>query len=315
MSRRSVNGKVALITGAGSGINYEFAKMLLSKGCSVMIGDLGLRPEAQALLDQYPRSDSGGSSSGKPAALFHKTDVRSWPQLSSLWAATLSAFSGRCDIVVPGAGLFEPAWSSFWQAPRTPTNPDSPSRDAAAGHEGDGIGHYALLDVNLVHPIRLSQLAIGHWTTTKSPGDLIHVSSMAGRMPFLATPMYMASKHGINGFVKSLGALKDALGIRVSAVAPGAVNTPMWADDPTKAAMSDGGKAIPLGPEEIAQAMLELFEDPALGDGTILEVSLGKRFVVPLFSDVPPTLDETSMDHAGQQEAMLAGIRDNGFKV
>ncbi|KXJ93927.1 NAD-dependent 15-hydroxyprostaglandin dehydrogenase [Microdochium bolleyi] len=315
MSRRSVQGKVALITGAGSGINYEFAKLLLSKGCSVMIGDLAVRPEAQALLDQYPLSSQQQPEAPNrhvSVALFHKTDVRSWPQLSALWAATLSAFSGRCDIVVPGAGLFEPAWSSFWQAPRTPTNQDSPSRD---GDSDGGIGHYALLDVNLVHPIRLSQLAIGHWTTQKQQGDLIHVSSMAGRTAFLAAPMYIASKHGINGFVKSLGALRDSLGIRVSAVAPGAVNTPMWADDPTKASISDGGKDIALGPEEIALGMLELFEDPALGDGTILEVSLGKRFVVPLYTDVPPTIDPTPIDYGAQQERLLAGIKEHGLKV
>ncbi|KAJ7363054.1 hypothetical protein DFH08DRAFT_951261 [Mycena albidolilacea] len=52
-----VKGKTALITGAGSGINFCFAKLLVSKGCNVMIADLVLRPESQALVDEYSAKD------------------------------------------------------------------------------------------------------------------------------------------------------------------------------------------------------------------------------------------------------------------
>lgn len=123
------------------------------------------------------------------------------------------------DIVVPGAGLFEPKWSSFWDAPRTATNPDTASRDPADAEPG----HYAVLDVNLTHPIRLSQLAIGHWTQHKQQGSLIHVSSIAGYSAAITTPLYFASKHGLLGFVRALGGLKEQLGIRSGAVCPGSV--------------------------------------------------------------------------------------------
>lgn len=209
----SVAGKAAVITGGGSGINLAFASLLLSKGCSVLIGDLALRPEAEALLARYPRTDPN-----TPHALFHETNVTSWPQLSSLWDKAVASFP-TVDIVVPGAGLFEPDWSAFWHAPRTDTNPDTPSRDNALANPGS----YATLDVNLTAPIRLSQLAIGHWTRAKRPGTLVHIASIAGYCAAINTPLYFASKHGLIGFVRSLGDLRDELGIRVGCVAPGTI--------------------------------------------------------------------------------------------
>lgn len=135
-----------------------------------------------------------------------------------MWSAALDAFP-TVDIVVPGAGLFEPPSSSFWHAPRTATNPDTPSRDDADADRG----HYAVLDVNLVSPIRLSQLAISHWTAGKQAGCLVHVGSVAGFTSAINTPLYFASKHGLHGFVRSLAALRDKMGIRVGCVAPSAV--------------------------------------------------------------------------------------------
>lgn len=193
-----------------------FARRLLQEGCSVIIGDLKLGAEAEALLKSYPHPPA---ARGIPSVVFHQTDVTSWPQLSSLFDAALAAFP-TLDIVVPGAGLYDPPWSSFWQPPRTATNPDSASRDKADGE----FGHYAVLDVNLVAPIRMSQLAIGHWTKRKEKGCIVHVGSVAGYLAEAASPLYFASKHGLHGFVRSLGDLRDELGIRVSCVAPGPAN-------------------------------------------------------------------------------------------
>lgn len=192
-------------------------KLLIGKGCSVVIADIKLLPEAEALLAEYPLEGGVSRQNSKPSVLFHKTDVTSWPQLTSLWAKTIQVH-GKVDIVVPGAGIFEPLWSSFWKAPKTETNPDTPSRDSADGEPG----HYGIIDLNLVAPIRLSQMAIGHWTTNKQKGCLVLVGSIAGYLGSPIRPLYHTTKHGIHGFVSSLAPLRDALGIRVSAVAPGA---------------------------------------------------------------------------------------------
>ncbi|QYT06162.1 NAD-dependent 15-hydroxyprostaglandin dehydrogenase [Trichoderma simmonsii] len=306
----SVLGKHAIITGGGSGINLAFAKKLLSRGCSVLIGDLGLRPEAQELLKQYPHEPSKAPSASRPAALFKKTDVRSWPQLTELTRAAEAAFP-QVDIVVPGAGVFDPKWSSFWEPPKSATNPDSPSTDDANGDPG----HYAVLDINLIHPIRLSQLAIAHWTSRRIPGSLLVVGSMAGYLYGLGTPMYHASKHGVHGFVRSLGSLRETAGIRTAAIAPGAVNTPLLTDDLER--RSALRQDLAASPEDIAEAMLELLEDPQYGDGTIFEATAEGTRVVPAFNaPMPEFKDGAIVDYMIEIERrLIKKITEEGLKV
>ncbi|KAF4978348.1 hypothetical protein FZEAL_5246 [Fusarium zealandicum] len=302
----SVQGKYALVTGAGSGINLCFARMLLENGCSVLIADLKLQPEAEQLLKEHPFP----AADGRAGVFFQKTNVASWSELSSVWKTALERFPS-VDIVVAGAGLFEPKWASFWEAPRTETNPDTVSRDVADADPG----HYAVLDVNLVSPIRLSQLAIGHWTKTKQKGCLLHVGSMAGYGAGITTPLYIASKHGLHGFVRSLGGLRDELGIRVGCVAPGAVRTPLWSDDPTKAVMLDKDTVL-IDPDEVAQGMWQLVANEELGDGTILEVTKGATRAVPLFNSPVPTGEGILVPgYAASKGTLYEKLRNDGLDV
>ena len=71
------------------GINCCFAKLLLERNCNVVIADLALRPEAQALLDKY---------TSNPRAIFVKTNVIDWDQLSNMFDVTEKEFGGA-DIV------------------------------------------------------------------------------------------------------------------------------------------------------------------------------------------------------------------------
>lgn len=95
----SVGGKTAIVTGAGSGICYCFAKLLLENKCNVVLADLTLRPEAKTLLESY--------SSGSTRAVFQQTDVTKWDQLDRAFDVAVREFGGY-DIVCPGAGVFEP---------------------------------------------------------------------------------------------------------------------------------------------------------------------------------------------------------------
>ncbi|KAL4913922.1 transmembrane amino acid transporter protein-domain-containing protein [Aspergillus aurantiobrunneus] len=287
----SVQGKTAIVTGAGSGINLSFAQQLLENACNVLIADLGLRPEAQALVDQY---------SGKaPRAVFQKTDVTVWTQLEQMFAVAEKEF-GEIDIVCPGAGVYEPHWSNFWRPPGTAV-----SRDA---RDGD---HYGLIDINLTHPIRTTQLAISHFlrhgTDTTRHKAIVHISSIAGQNPSLAAPIYSATKHAVSGFVRSLAKLDDKCGIRVTAVAPGVIKTPLWTDHPEKLKMVDGGKDAWVTPDEVATVMLALVQQDrvseVIGDkeaktgeivypvsgGTVLEVSKTVRSVLPYNDPGPGT--------------------------
>ncbi|KAK5994332.1 15-hydroxyprostaglandin dehydrogenase-like protein [Cladobotryum mycophilum] len=302
----TVEGKYALITGGGGGINLAFTRLLLSKGCSVIIGDLKLTPEAESLLKEYPHP----SLKGKPSVVFHQTNVASWAQLSSFWKAGLEAFP-TIDIVVPGAGVYDPPSSDFWRPPRTETNPDSESKDLADADPGT----YAVLNINLTHPIRLSQLAIGYWTQNKRPGTLVHLSSVAGHLPRAGSPLYIASKHGLHGFVRSLGMLRDPLGIRIGAVAPGPALTGIWdGDENRRDKVLMDAKFISV--EDIVSAMWELVVNEEMGNGTILEVVVGSTRVLPIFNMTPPAPESLQIPGLFTfYGGVLADIKANGLPV
>jgi NAD(P)-dependent dehydrogenase (short-subunit alcohol dehydrogenase family) len=94
-------GKAALVTGGGSGICLEFTKSLLKRGCSVLIADLALRPEAKAVVDSSMSAKNG------TRAVFEKTDVSDWRQLGHAFEVAIKEF-GRLDIVCPGAAVWDP---------------------------------------------------------------------------------------------------------------------------------------------------------------------------------------------------------------
>ncbi|KAK1070316.1 hypothetical protein LTR12_009397 [Friedmanniomyces endolithicus] len=280
----SVDGKTAIVTGAGSGINYSFAKLLLSRNCNVLIADLGLRPEAQKLVDEY------SSPTGKARAVFVKTNVVQWPELENMFVVAEKEFGGA-DIVCPGAGIFEPHWTNFWHPPGTPQSKDSLQPPS-------GIGHYALLDINLTHPIRCTQLAISRWlnptpnskvgkASLTNPKRVVHISSIAGQTPSFSTPMYVASKHAISGFIRSLAQL-DTVGIRVNGVAPGIIKTPLWTDHPEKLQMLDSAQDAWVEPSEVAEAMLRCCEDDSVVGGWVLEVGKGQTRNVEWRDDPGP---------------------------
>lgn len=93
-----IKGKTALVTGGGSGICLELTKRLLAGGCNVLIADIIMR---KGLEEELSASQAGAK------AICVKTDVTNWTQLQQAFDAAMQHF-GRLDIVVPGAGVFEP---------------------------------------------------------------------------------------------------------------------------------------------------------------------------------------------------------------
>jgi len=290
---QQVQGKTAIVTGAGSGINLEFARLLLENGANVLFADLALRPEAEELVQKY--------QSGSPKAVFQKTDVASWADLNDMFKAAEQHF-GSIDIVCPGAGVFEPHWSNFWYPPGTDKSKDDPLG-----------GRYKLLDINLTHPIRVTQMAVSHFlaasppSSTSNPKSIVHIASIAGQSASLGFPLYHASKHGIQALVRCLADLETTHGIRVTAVEPGVVKTPLWLEHPEKLKVVEDSGEDPdkwVTPEEVAEVMLACVRDTQIdsivgGDGrkeemipirggSCLEVLAGTVRDVPLFNNVGP---------------------------
>ena len=255
------------------------AKLLLSRGCNVLLVDLQLRPEAKELVDRYSAEDPS-----KPRAVFQKTDVTSWKDLEEAFNTCEREFGG-VDIVGPGAGVFEPHWSNFWFPPG--------SKESQDAKHGD---RYKMMDVNVTHPIRAAQMAISAFLNPKdgkkcspeNPKRIIMTASIAGQIATLTAPMYVASKWAISGFTRSLARLENTLGIRCNAVAPGMVRTPLLLEHPEKLKMFDESKDTWVMPESIAEAMVKLMEDDELVGGVILEVGTSSQRIVPLFNNPGP---------------------------
>ncbi|KMU74799.1 hypothetical protein CIHG_01115 [Coccidioides immitis H538.4] len=281
---QSVRGKTAIVTGAGSGINFCFVKLLLEHGCNCVLADLALRPEAKELVLKY--------STSAPRAIFQPTDVTDWSQLETMFKAAEEEF-GEVDIVCPGAGVYEPPFSSFWYPPGS-----NESRDSPAG--------------------------------SRTPKSIIHISSIAGQIGSLSTPLYSATKHAINGFVRSLAKL-DKIGIRVAAVAPGFIKTPLWTESTDKMRMVDESKDEWVTPEDVALVMLALIERDQISEsilaepkgegvmipikgGTILEVSKSVRKVSSFNDPGPLGRPGNSMgDHRAAEEGFLELVQSGSW--
>lgn len=194
-----IQGHIALVTGAGSGINLAFAEVLYEAGASVLIADLGLTQEATDWM-----------ATTEPARVhFQRTDVTDWAQLEAAFDVAEQRFGGVVDIVTPGAGVYEPAVTTFWK-------------------DDDISSRYKVLDINLLHPIKTTRIAVKRLVNAKKPGAIIYVSSVGGQRSSLITPLYTISKHGINALTLSMAPLKDLVGIQVAAVAPGFVSISNW---------------------------------------------------------------------------------------
>lgn len=145
--------------------------------------------------------------------------------------------------------------------------------------------------------------------------------------PFHA-PIYNATKHAINGFVRSLAPLDSRLGIRVTGVAPGVIRTPLWTEAPEKLKLVSSDDAW-VTPESVADVMVSLVEketvrvsaglsatgsrlssgdaregtkEVAVEGGMILEVAKGRVRVVEQFNDVGPSGEGNTVGNVGLAE-------------
>lgn len=154
----------------------------------MILADLKLRPEAEVVTSNFPRPppDQPGK---KPFALFRATDISDWAQISSLWEFALAEFP-QIDMVVNGAGLYEPPSSTFWNAPGVSAlSQDQPDQKH---------GVYQTFAVNTMGPIRLAQIAIDYWLEHRQVrGNLLWVASIGGYVHSMHTPLYFASKSAI----------------------------------------------------------------------------------------------------------------------
>ena len=230
-----LSGRVALITGAGSGLGRATAVLLAERGARIVSVDL-VADSAEATLGLLV-------GDGHHA---HSVDVARQESVDAVVAAALAAF-GRIDVLVNSAGIAE-------------------GRGATLDHD---IGHWQrIVDVNLTGSYLMCQ-AVARSMRDTGGGVILNLSSIAGVIGLPRRTAYSATKGAVSMMTKVLASEWAPYGIRVNAVAPGYIRTPL-----TEKLMADGRLDVeailrrsPTGAmgtaDDVAEALAFLASDQA----------------------------------------------------
>lgn len=234
---QGIEGTVAIVTGGGSGIGRATAIRFAEEGASVVVGDIVEEggEETVQLIE-----DADGS------ALFVKTDVSRSEDIQALVNTTIDAY-GKLDFAFNNAGI----------EGTTALSSDQTEED-----------WQRVIDINLKGVWYGMKFEIPRMLENGG-GAIVNTSSVAGLVGFNELSPYVASKHGVAGLTKTAALEYSAQGVRVNAVSPGVIDTPMVArtfeDDPDMLEQLIASEPIGrLGePEEIASAVVWLCSDDA----------------------------------------------------
>lgn len=236
---RSIEGHVAIVTGAASGMGRATALLFADEGARVVVADLGADRVA-AVVDEIRRAH------GDARALGVVCDVADRPQLRSLVDDTVT-WGGRLDIVVNNAGV-SLLTSAFGD-------------DDEFGDAEFDANWARTLDVNLTAQAGLIRLALPHLIESGG-GRIVNIASTESIVATGGLAAYAASKAGVTGLTRSLAVELGRHGVTVNCVCPGPIDTAMTAAIPDDAKVTYARRRVPLRryglPEEVAHMTLNL---------------------------------------------------------
>lgn len=231
---KDLQGKTALVTGAASGIGRAVALLYGQHGANVMVSDIDEKQGQQVVAEMQ----AAGAN-----ARFYKADVGDAAQCHQLVQATVAAF-GTLDVACNNAGIIG-------------------ELSLTADYSVEGWQHIINVNLNSVFYCLKYELAV---MLKQGHGAIINMSSILGQVGTPRLAGYVAGKHGIVGLTQTAAIEYAAKGIRINAVGPGYIETPLLSD--FSAATKAGLVALhPIGrlgrAEEVAELVIWLSTDKA----------------------------------------------------
>lgn len=239
-----LENKVAIVTGAASGIGLAIAEKFLAEGAKVVLSDVS---DAKSVADKYGDK-----------AMFYKCDVSQSAEVDALVKAAVEKF-GTLDIMINNAGI---------------------ASSGSASDTTDEVWHKTI-EINLSGVFYGLRAASKIMSANKTKGVIINMASIAGVVGFQGSLAYCASKGGIIQLTRAAALDLAKAGIRVNAIAPGVITTNMTKSYLADAGFQKMVETMtPLGypgkPEDIAGAALYLASDMgAYVTGVVLNVDGG----------------------------------------
>ena len=221
-------GKVAIITGASSGIGAACARLLAENGCKLTLAARSA-DKMRALAAEL-----------ETECLVVRADMTAPADINAMVERTLERF-GRIDILLANAGVYIPGQFA----------------------EGDIDAYSMMLSLNVEAVMRCAQAVIPTMQAAGS-GDIIVTSSISGHVDVAGEPVYSASKHAVQTFAHTLRRQVAGAGLRVMSLAPGPVANPMqrlYEEEEIRQAVEAAGSH--LASEDCAEAILFMLTWPA----------------------------------------------------
>ncbi|KAI9260680.1 hypothetical protein BDA99DRAFT_88929 [Phascolomyces articulosus] len=252
MTKKDLQGKVAVITGSGSGIGKATAIALADRGVKVVIGDIS------EINGETTTREINEKFDGTKVAVFQKTDVTKYKDNIELFQRAEKEFGG-VDIAYLNAGVGKPWISAF-----TDLNDEDDEN---------------IFNINVMGVVKGTKAALLH-LVKRGGGIIINTASTGGFSSFLDANSYCASKHAVVGWTRGFDIMPQIANIRINAVCPGFVDTnfmttasgdqdnpPPWYQ--THSIMSR------TKIETVVETVLKFIEDESLNGETLLALPGG----------------------------------------
>ncbi len=224
---KDLSDKVAIITGASSGIGEACARLLAEQGCKLTLAARSI-DKLEALAAELDTD-----------CLATRADMTSAVDISNMVEQTQARF-GRIDIMFANAGIYVPGEFA----------------------EGDLDEFTRLLTINIDAVLRCAHLVIPAMKA-QGGGDIVVTSSISGFIDVHWEPIYSCTKHAVQTFVHTVRRQLAGDGIRVMSLAPGAVANPLWGfHDAAEIKRVSAGEREFITSEDCAAALLFMLTRP-----------------------------------------------------